>query len=413
METIYVCGVGHTPFGRHLEKSVKDLTREAVSFALDDAGAEIAQIEAAYFASATTGALQGQHSIAGQIALRNMGFQRIPMFNLENACASGSSAFQLATHYIRSGEGDIALAVGVEKMYVEDKARMLAVFDSGWDVETVDRNQRTLLALGEGVEVPPGGDSDKPRSVFMDVYAAFTRQHMKKFGTTQRQIAAVSAKNHHHSVHNENSQYRQSLTVDEVMAAPPIAYPLTMPMCSPISDGAAAVIVCNDSGLRKLKGDRGRAVKVLATVTQTGSDRDPGDHDNHLTAHAARKLYEKAGVGPESVDVAEVHDATAMGEIIQVENLGLVPFGEAGLAAERGELSIGGRIPVNPSGGLESRGHPVGATGLAQIHELVSQLRGEAGARQVEGARIAVQENGGGLYGYEEAVAVLSMFSTN
>lgn len=411
METIYVCGVGHTPFGRHLEKSVKDLTREAVTAALEDAGAEISQIESAYFASATTGALQGQHSIAGQIALRHMGFESIPMFNLENACASGSSAFQLATHYIRAGEGDIALAVGVEKMYVKDKARMLAVFDSGWDVEAVEENQRTLLSLGEGVEVPPGGDSDKARSVFMDVYAAFTRQHMKKFGTTQRHIAAVSAKNHHHSVHNVNAQYRQSLSIDEVLAAPAIAYPLTMPMCSPISDGAAAVIVCNDSGLKKLKCDQGRAVKVLATVTQTGSNRDPDDHENHITASAARRLYERAGVGPESVDVVEVHDATAMGEIIQVENLGLVPFGEGGPAAERGDFSIGGRVPVNPSGGLESRGHPVGATGLAQIHELVTQLRGEAGARQVDGARIALQENGGGLYGCEEAVAVVSLFS--
>ncbi len=411
METIYVCGVGHTPFGRYPDKSMKDLTKEAVTAALEDAGAEMSQVESAYFASTTAGPLQGQHSIAGQISLRAMGFEGIPIFNMENACASGSSAFQLAAQFLKAGEGEVALAVGVEKMYVKDKSRMLGLFDSGWDVETVEQNQRNLLALGEGVEVPPGGDSETPRSIFMDVYAAITRQHMKKFGTTQRQIAAVSAKNHQHSVHNPNAQYQMSLSIDEVLASPAIAYPLTMPMCSPISDGAAAVIVCNESGLKTLKGEHKRAVKVLASVTQTGSNRAADDHENHLTARAARKLFDKAGVSPDDVDVVEVHDATAMGEIIQVENLGLVPFGEGGPAAERGDFSVGGRIPVNPSGGLESRGHPVGATGLAQIHELVSQLRGEAGGRQVADARIALQENGGGLVGVEEAVAVLSLFA--
>jgi len=411
METIYVCGVGVTPFGRYPDKSIKQLTSEAVNAALQDANGQIADVQAAYFSASTTGYLQGQTFVPGQIALRDMGFEGIPMYNLENACASGSSAFNLAAQALRAGDQDIVLAVGAEKMFIEDKARMFGVFDSGWDVETLQQNKENLLALGHGVDVPDGTTSPKPYSVFMDVYAAFCRQHMRNFGTTQRQIAAVCAKNHQHSVHNPNAQFQDAYTIEQVLAAPPITYPLTLPMCAPISDGAAAVILCTQAGLKKLGGDGSRAVRVLASIVQTGSGRDAADYKNHITAVAARKMYEKAGVGPQDVDVVEVHDATAMGEIIQAENLQLVPFGEAGPAAERGDFTVGGRVPINPSGGLESRGHPISATGLAQIHELVTQLRGEAGARQVEGAKVAVQENGGGLYGYEEAVAVLNMFA--
>jgi acetyl-CoA acetyltransferase len=411
MDKIYVCGVGMTPFGRFPDTTIKDLTRQSVIAAMGDAGCGIADIQAAYFTASTSGYLQGQNFIPGQIALRSMGFEGIPMYNLENACASGSSAFHLAAQALRSGEQDIVLAVGAEKMYIEDKAKMFSAFDSGWDIETLDENRDNLLALGEGVEVPEGTTSPKPYSVFMDVYAAFCRQHMRNFGTTQRQIAAVCAKNHQHSVHNENAQFRDAYTIEQVLAAPPITYPLTLPMCAPISDGSAAVILCNEAGLKRMSGDKSRAVRILASVVQTGSGRDPSDYQNHITAVAARALYEKAGLGPQDVDVVEVHDATAMGEIIQAENLQLVPFGEAGPAAERGEFTIGGRVPINPSGGLESKGHPISATGLGQIHELVTQLRGEAGSRQVEGATVALQENGGGLYGYEEAVAVLNLFA--
>jgi acetyl-CoA acetyltransferase len=400
-----------TPFGRYPEKSVKDLTREAVTAAIEDADCALPDIEAAYFTSSTTSYLQGQSFVPGQIALRSMGFEGIPMFNVENACASGSSAFSLASQALRAGDHDVVLAVGAEKMFVDDKARMFGVFDGGWDVETPGQNRDRLLALGGGVQVPEGTTSAKPYSVFMDVYAAFARQHMRNFGTTQEQFAAVSAKNHQHSVHNVNAQFRVSYTVDEILAAPPITFPLTLPMCSPISDGGAAAILCTEQGLKKMGADRQRAIRVLGTVVQTGMNRDAEDYRNHLTAVAARALYEKTGVSPTDVDVAEVHDATAVGEILQAENLQLVGFGEAGAAAQRGEFTIGGRVPINPSGGLESRGHPIGATGLAQIHELVTQLRGEAGQRQVDGARIAIQENGGGLYGSEEAVAVLSLLS--
>ena len=411
MSDIYVAGVGMTKFGRHLERSYKDLTREAVELAMADAGAEIPDIRQAYFGSCVLGFLQDQHMIPGQVALRAMGFEGIPIFNIEGACASASSALFLASQAIRAGSCDIAVAVGTEKMISEDKQRMFAAFDSAWDVSTAAANKEKLLQMGEGVTPPEGSQSPRPYSMFMDVYAAMCRLHMKTFGTTQKQIAAVAAKNHSHSVHNDLSQYQVAYTVDEILAAPPITYPLTLPMCSPISDGSAAAVVCNSAGLKRLKGDSSRAVRLLASVVRSGTNREAIDYRNHVTALAAAELYEQAGVGPGEVDVAEVHDATAMGEIIQVENLQLLPFGEAGPAAERGELTLGGRMPVNTSGGLESKGHPIGATGLGQVHELVTQLRGEAGPRQVDGAQIALQENGGGIVGVEEATAVVNLFA--
>lgn len=410
MTQVYIAGVGMTPFGRHLDKSIHDLSSAAAALALQDAGADPLVIEAVYFASATNGALQGQHSIPGPIAARRAGLSGVPVFSVENACASGSSAFNLAVTAIRAGEADVALALGAEKMNIADKARMFAVFDSGWDIETVEANKATLLALGAGIEPPPGTTSDKPYSVFMDAYAAFCRQHMRRYGTTQRQIAAVAAKNHTHSVHNPLAQFRDAMGIAQVLGAPPITYPLTLPMCSPISDGAAATVVCSEAGLRKL-GAAGRAVKVLASVILTGVEHDPEEREKGIGYRTAQRAYERAGIGPDAIDVAEVHDATAMGELLNVEALGLVPFGLAGPAAERGDFTLGGRLPVNPSGGLESKGHPIAATGLGQIHELVTQLRGEAGARQVEGARIAAHENGGGLLGIEEAVVAVNLLA--
>ncbi len=409
MSDIYVVGVGMTPFGRMLDTDMKTLSRGAVDAALGDAGLQKADIEAGFFANASQGHMERQHMIRGEILLREMGIGGIPVVNVENACASGSTAFNLAVTFLKAGEGDVALALGAEKMFSSDRKLMFEAFDSAWDVSREGEIRNRLLALGEGVEVPEGSTSDKPYSVFMDVYAAFSRQHMKRFGTTQRQIAAVAAKNHRHSVENPLAQFRNAYSVDEVLNAPPITYPLTLPMCSPISDGAAAAILVTKRGLKRLGLDESRAIRVLASVIQTGSDRDPSEVERHCTALAAKKAYDKAGIGPGDVSVAEVHDATAMGEIIQIENLGFCDFGEGGVISERGDTALGGRIPVNPSGGLESKGHPVGATGIGQVHELVAQLRGEAGLRQVERARIALAENGGGLQGIEEAVACITI----
>ena len=250
MSGTYVIGVGMTPFGRMLDKSVKDLTREAVSQALADAGAAIGDVGAAYFSNTTQGLLEGQHLVPAQMALRDMGFEGIPMSNVENACASASTAFQHAHMAIKAGVTDVALAVGVDKMYHADKARSFEIFDGAWDVHDVDRTLANLAALGEGMETPAGHETPEGmRSVFMDVYAAFGKFHMKTFGSTQAQFAAVAAKNHRHSVHNPLSQYQDEYSVDEVLAARAISWPLTLPMCSPISDGGSAALLCSEDAL--------------------------------------------------------------------------------------------------------------------------------------------------------------------
>ncbi len=411
MNDIYVVGSAMTVFGRHPERSLDDLAGEALQGALKDAGCAIGDLGAAFYSGMTNGPLQGQISIPGQVVFSKIGIEGIPIFNIENACASGSSAFHLAVQGVRAGSCDVALALGAEKMNIPDKVKAMSLFEAGWDVSRAEENFEFLKTLGDGVEVPPGSESDRPYSRFMAIYAAMCRYHMKTFGTTQRQIAAVSAMNHQHSVHNPYSQFRKPFTIDEVLAAPPITYPMTLPMCAPLSDGSAAAIVCNEEGLKRIGADRKRAIRVAASVVRSFTHR-PVDAPERGVGHlAAQSAYAQAGLGPEDMSVAEVHDASAMGEIIQSENLGLVPFGGGGPAAERGEFTLGGRIPINTSGGLESKGHPLGATGLGQIYELVTQLRGEAGARQVEGARHAIQENGGGLVGVEEGAVVVNIFA--
>jgi acetyl-CoA acetyltransferase len=404
---IYIVGVGMTRFGKFLDRTIKEFTAEAVNAALTDAGATIPDIEGAWFANAAQSTLEGQGSIPGEIALRNMGIQEIPVTNVENACASASTALDMAVTWLEAGRGGVALAIGAEKMFHTDKAKMFSVFDGGWDVHDVEAATNRLLALGAGMEDPDGPEDTGPRSVFMDVYAALAKFHMATFGTTQEQIAAVAAKNHVHSQFNPLSQYQAPMTVDEVMGARKVSWPLTLPMCSPISDGAAAAILCREDELHRF--DRARTVKIHATALRSGSDRKPDEFDRHVTARAARDAYEIAGLGPDDIDVAEVHDATAFAELQQIENLGFCEFGAGGALTQSGATSLGGKIPVNPSGGLESKGHPVGATGLAQVFELTTQLRGEAGGRQVEGARYAIAENGGGFHGIEEAIACVTI----
>ncbi|KVL30588.1 thiolase family protein [Burkholderia sp. MSMB1835] len=411
MSNIYIAGIAMTVFGRHLERSLDDLAREALQRALRDAGCHADAIRTAFYAGITNGALQGQLSIPGQVVFSKIGLEGIPVFNVENACASGSTAVHLAVRQLQSGACDVALALGAEKMNVADKAKSFALFEAGWDVSRVDENFAMLARLGEGIEPPPGSESDRPYSRFMKIYAALCRHHMRTYGTTQRQIAAVSAKNHGHSVHNPYSQFRQPFTIDEVLSAAPITYPITLPMCAPLSDGAAAAILCTEEGLKRIGADRSRCIRIAASVIRSFTRRRIDEPHKHIGRLAAFQAYEQAGVGPEDMDVAEVHDASAMGEIIQAENLGFVPLGEGGPAAERGEFTLGGRIPINTSGGLESKGHPLGATGIGQLYELVTQLRGEAGARQVDGARHAIQENGGGLQGVEEAALAIHILS--
>lgn len=411
MSTVYIAGIAMTVFGRHPERSVADLAREALAGALADARCSASDIDAAIYSGITNGPLQGQLSIPGQVVFSKIGVEGVPMFNVENACASGSTAVHLATQLLRAGTCDVVLALGAEKMNVADKAKTLSLFESGWDVSSVEENFKTLAKLGDGVVPPPGSESDKPYSRFMAIYAAMCRYHMKTYGTTQRQIAAVSAKNHQHSVHNPHSQFRKPFTIDEVLAAPPITYPITLPMCAPVTDGAAAAILCTQDGLERLGADPARCIRVAASTVRSFMHRPVDRPEKSIGRLAAMEAYEQAGLGPDDMDVAEVHDASAMGEIIQAENLGLAPWGEGGPCAERGEFTLGGRIPINTSGGLESKGHPLGATGIGQLYELVTQLRGEAGERQVPNARHAIQENGGGLQGIEEAALAVHILS--
>jgi len=407
METVYIAGIAMTVFGRHTERSLEDLAGEALQGALKDAGCKLSDIGIAFYAGVTNGPLQGQFSIPGQVLFSKIGIEGIPVFNVENACASGSSGFNLAVQSLRAGSADVALAFGAEKMNIPDKLKALSLFDAGWDVSRVEENYRTLIKMGEGIVPPAGSESERPYSKFMAIYAAMCRWHMKTYGTTQRQIAAVCAKNHQHSVHNPFSQFRQPFSIEEVLAAPPITYPITLPMCAPLSDGAAAAIVCTEEGLKRIGADKNRCIKVKASVIRSFTQRSLDEPEKHVSRLAALEAYEIAGLGPDDIDVAEVHDASAMGEIIQAENLGLAPRGQGGLCAERGDFTLGGRIPINTSGGLESKGHPLGATGIGQLFELVMQLRGEAGARQVAGAQHAIQENGGGMVGIEEAAVAV------
>lgn len=406
MDDVYIVGVGMIRFGKYPEKSVKQLTAEVMDALFRDCPVRKEDIEAAWFSNSFWGIVNGQHSIRGQVALTPLGIEGIPLMNVENACAGASSAVHGAWMGIKAGAYDVALAVGVEKMYnPENKKAMFDMFMSNTDVEFIrevlkafqeDERRKAEEAEREGRKVEGGG----ARSPFMDIYAMAARIHMEKYGTTQRQLAVIAAKNHYHASLNPLAQYQNDMTVEEVLNDRPVAYPLTRSMCAPTGDGATAALLCSKKALKKFPD--ARPVKIRASVLTSGT-LPKGPDDELIGKRLSRKAYETAGVGPEDIDVAEVHDATAFGELLQCEELGFCGEGEGGPFAESGATKLGGRLPINTSGGLECRGHPIGASGIAQLVELVIQLRGEAGKRQVEGARLALAENGGGFIGAGEA----------
>ena len=406
MRDVFVAGVGMTPFGRHLDRTHTDLTQASVRAALADAGIAASAIDMAVYANVTQGFVAGEMSIPGEYALRPLGIQGVRAIHVEAACASATMGFHLAYDYIRAGLAEVALVVGTEKLYSDDPQRKFAVFQQPLDIAEA---QRYLDATAGMLAPVPAGAEAPSVNALMDAYAAQARLHMATYGTTARQIAAVAAKNHTHSAHNPLSQYCKAMTIDEVMAARLVAWPLTVPMCAPISDGSAAAILCSAEALKRFAD--ARPIRVRACVSRSGRDRAPDDYPRHVTCGVSAAAYAMAGVGVGDLDLAEVHDASSSGEIVQIEALGLCAAGEGGPGAERGDFTIGGRMPVNPSGGLVSKGHPLGATGLGQIHELVMQLRGDAGGRQVEGARIALAENSGGFYGVEDGMSCVSILS--
>jgi acetyl-CoA acetyltransferase len=422
MRDVFIAGAGMTAFGKFMDSSVRSLAEEATADALRDAQATPGDVEMAFFSNATAGILTGQEMIRGQVALRYTGVLGVPIVNVENACASASSAFFLAHMAVASGAVDIALAIGSEKLTHPDKMRSFAAIGTAVDLDNLaaarESLSRTLLGTGSagpdagsplpvGAEVLPEKQKDGGgKSPFMDVYAGMTRQYMERSGATVEDFARIAVKNQGNGKLNPKAQYGGDVTVEEVLASRQISGPLTLLMCSPIGDGAAAIVLCSEDAARRLGAE---TVRVRATALVSGRDRAPDEPG--AVERAVAKAYDMAGLGPEDLDVVEVHDAAAPAELMIYEELGLCGPGEGPKLLASGETALGGRIPVNPSGGLLAKGHPIGATGCAQLVELADQLRGRCGARQVPRASVALAENGGGFLGTDPAAMVITVLS--
>lgn len=360
---VAVRGVGMTTFGRQPGETDRSLAEIGVHRALLDAELDPAAVEAAWIGNVTGGQLGGQMCALGQLALRPFGLGGLPVTRVESACASGSVAVRSAYLAVATGQADVALALGAEHMTSAPTAEAIGVLAGASDLRAEARFGITF----------PG------------VFAMIARRHMERYGTTPEQLAAVTVKNRGNGARNPIAQFDEPVTVDDVLAARRIATPLGLLDCCAMSDGAAAVVLVADDLARP--GDP----RILASA-QTSSRYEPfGDMTGFgLTREAAEQVYRAAGITPADVDVAEVHDCFSIAEILHTEDLGFCRPGEGGPFAEDGRSALGGDVAVNPSGGLGARGHPVGATGCAQVGEAVLQLRGEAGDRQVAGARIAL-----------------------
>lgn len=370
---VVVAGVGMTRFGKFLDRTITGLASEAIAEALADAGTDADAVDVVVYSNAAAGIITGQEMIRGQCAMReSSALLGKPIYNVENACASGSTAFDLGCALIQAGRAEVALVVGAEKLSHEDKARTFSAFEAAVDVEH-----------------SPFPDARSDQSVFMDLYARMTRDYMGRSGATPEDFAAVAVKSRANAGLNPLAQYRDPVTVEQVLASRVVTDPLRVLMCSPIGDGAAALVLASEAGQARL--DASPSVHVKASVVLSGNDAAPG-----IVTVAARKAYAQAGITPDQVDVVELHDAAASAEFIAFEELELCGEGEAPALFRAGHTAIGGGCCVNPSGGLLSKGHPIGATGCAQLVELTHQLRGTAGERQSRAPRIAVAENAGG-----------------
>ena len=362
MSDVYVLGVDMIKFGRFPDRTVPDLGAEAALLALDDAGLNIGNMEAFY-----CGNLGQANAMVGQRILQEIGQTGIPVVNCSNACATGATAFREAWTSIKAGLYDVVLAVGVEQM-----------------------GTGLLGGAGGGVGIPKEGLLGS--GTMPAVFAEAGMEHARQYGTTFEQFAKISVKNHHHSTMNPKARYQIETPLDEVMNAEMISYPNTKLMCSVNVDGSAAAVICSEQKAREL-GLMSRAIKVRASVLASDpwQERDLVMPDvNSCTQIAAQNAYEMAGVGPEDIDLIELHDCFATAEILHYGNLGICKQEDAGRMIDEGEVALGGRIPVNVSGGLLSKGHPLGATGIANIYEVSTHLRNEAGARQVQGAKIGL-----------------------
>src|SRR5438876_1446797 len=402
MRKVRVVGTAMTRFGKYVDRELRDLAEEAVRNATQDAGLDLKEVEAAYVGNSVAGLITGQETIRGQVVLRKTGILGVPIVNVENACASASTAFHLGWIAVASGLYDCVLALGVEKLSDPDKAKSFRAFNSAVDVSELAEIEKRLGRSSEGT-------SD--RSLFMDLYLAMLKSDESDNqgtvgGITREQMALVSVKNHYHGSLNPYAQYREEVTLEQVLQSRQVVGPLTVLMCSPLGDGAAAVLIASEEFARR-KGLKGPRVDASVLVSGRGDDRSMAPS----TRRAATQAYEMAGVSPEDVDVAEVHDAVAPAELSIYEDLRFCAPGEGPkLVADR-ITWLGGRLPVNTSGGLLSRGHPIGATGLGQIVEVVWQLQGKAGKRQVENCKVGLTQNGGGHIGFDLAAMAVHLFS--
>jgi acetyl-CoA acetyltransferase len=379
MNAVKIQGVGMTKFGKWLDRGIADLGAEAAVAAIKDADVPLGDIQTAYVGHVFGG------PVAGQRIMANVGLSGIPVTNVENYCSSGSTALREAAIAVSAGLYEVALVVGVEKLYGKISGGILPD----------DEDLEGALGL-----------------VMAAQYSMRFRLHSEKYGTTREQVAMVSVKNHRNSVNNPNSQYRKEFTLEEVLASRPIVDPaVNLLDACPIGDGAAAVIVVSEERVKRY-GGKPVTLRTVALNSGKAQEEDADITFESITAEAGQLAFEAAGVGPGEIDVAEVHDCFSMAEVLRVEGLGLCAPGEYGPLIERGHWSMGGALPVNPSGGLLSKGHPLGATGVAQVAELTWQLRGDAGARQVEGARIGLAHcRGGTVYGTDGGSCTVAIVS--
>lgn len=417
-DPIFIIGLGMTRIVKQAG-SYEDLCREAVSEAMADAGLSFegdkGAIGGIWYGNCAQGMLTSQHSVRGQVILRRLGFERLPIVNVENACATATTALNQAIHHLLAGGSDLALAVGIEKMtpdlnalnkHPEIAAALpymgLSAFWMGCEQDKRDQYiEKWRREKSEVLGIPfdqtsVGGD----RSPFMDYYAVKALKFMKKYGCSQEQLARVCSKTHHHSTMNPKAQYQKDFSWEEVLADKLITFPLTRSMCAPTGEGCAAAVVCSERYLKEHK-YLIDPIQVLSSVLVSGKSR--GDFDQDISGRGAEIAFNQAGLKPRDIDVLELHDATSFGEIFQTAQAGFCRPEEAGSYCASGATALGGELPTNVSGGLVSRGHPVGCTGLAQVYELALQLRWRAGERQVKGARTGMHINGGGVIGVEEA----------
>ncbi len=384
MKGVAIAGIGMTAFGKQTGRGLRSLALAAIEEAITDSGIATNRIERIYFGNAIAGIVTQQEMIRGQVALRHQPLGNVPLFNIENACASGGSAFSLACEAVASGGVEVALAVGAEQMTHTDRARPFIALRGSTDIEDIG-------------EAEPGQIS--ANSLLMDYYADVAQLYLDQYGAAPADFARVAVKNRRHAALNPLAHLRTPQTVEDVLASRMIVPPLSLPMCSPITDGAAAILVCSEKKAATLAH---RLVRVRASSVASGAGGKP-------VSDATAKAYDMSGMGAQDFDVIELHDAAAPAELMQYHEIGLCAQGDGFKLIRAGITDLGGGTPVNTSGGLLSRGHPLGATGCAQLVELVHQLRGTAGPRQVEGATRALAVNGGGWLDGTYALAVASI----